>query len=129
MFTLKLFSLLITSPLSKDKITSYKPGPNLEPTKAILKGCPTPLKLVLCLSIRDLITGSNVSLDKEESFSYSETNSLITFFDKSSINFLSSAPISILSLIMYCALFQISSNVFALFFQKLIDFKRTSSFA
>ena len=45
------------------------PGPNLEPTSAILKGCPTPLKLVLCLSIKDLITGSNVSLDKEGSFS------------------------------------------------------------
>ena len=27
------------------------PGPNLEPIKAILKGCPTPLKFVLCISI------------------------------------------------------------------------------
>ena len=55
-------SLLITSALSKDKITSYKPGPNLLPTSVIRKGCPTPLKLVLCLSIKDFITGSRLSL-------------------------------------------------------------------
>ena len=28
-----MLSLLITSVLSKDRITSYKPGPNFEPTK------------------------------------------------------------------------------------------------
>ena len=115
--------------MSKDKITSYRPGPNLEPTKAILKGCPTPLKLVLCLSIKDLIIGSKTSLDKFDSFSYSPAKSLITFLDKSSISFLSSVPISILSLIIYCELFQISSRVFALFFKKPIDFKMTLSFA
>ena len=80
----------MTSDLSKDKITSYKPGPNLEPTKAILKGCPTPLKLVLCLSISDFINGSRVSLDKELIFFYSTMKSLIIFLDKSSISFLSS---------------------------------------
>ena len=45
---------------------SYNPGPNLDPTNPILNGCPTPLKFVLCLSIKDFITGSNVSLDKPE---------------------------------------------------------------
>ena len=64
-----LLNLLITSALSKDKITSYKPGPNLDPTNIILSGCPTPLKLVLCFSINDFITGSRVSLDKELIFS------------------------------------------------------------
>ena len=84
--------------MSKDKITSYRPGPNLEPTSAILRGWPTPLKLVLCLSIKDLIIGSKISLDGEESFSNSLIKSFITFLDKSSISFLSSAPTSILSL-------------------------------
>ena len=109
-------------------MTSNNPGPNLEPTKAILNGCPTPLKLVLCLPINDLITGSKVSLEIEFNFSYSDMKSLITFLDISSMSFLSSAPISILSLIMYCELFQMSYKVFALFFKKLIDFKRINSF-
>ena len=113
--------------MSKDNITSYNPGPNLEPTKAILNGWPTPLKLVLFFSINDFITGSSVSLDNEFIFSYSIINSLITFLDKSSISFLSSIPISILSLIMYWALFQISSNVFALFFKKPIDLTSMAS--
>ena len=45
-------------------ITSYKPGPNLDPTNAILSGCPTPLKLVLCLSIKFFIIGSKLVLFK-----------------------------------------------------------------
>ena len=83
----------MTSDFSRDRITSYIPGPNLEPTKAILKGCPTPLKLVLCLSINDLITGSNVSLDNKAIFLYSAIKSLIISLDKLSISFLSSNPI------------------------------------
>ena len=35
-----------TSSFPKDKIISYMPGPNFEPVRAILNGCPTPLKFV-----------------------------------------------------------------------------------
>ena len=45
---------------------SYIPGPNFEPVKAILKGCPTPLKLVSFDLINSFTIGSNVSLGKEE---------------------------------------------------------------
>ena len=31
------------------------PGPNLDPVRAILNGCPTPLKFVLCLFINSFI--------------------------------------------------------------------------
>ena len=38
------------------------PGPNFEPVKAILKGCPTPLKFVSFNLISSFIIGSKVSL-------------------------------------------------------------------
>ena len=38
------------------------PGPNFEPVKAILKGCPTPLKFVSFYLIMSFTIGSNVSL-------------------------------------------------------------------
>ena len=47
------------------------------------------------------VIGIYRGMEKEESFSYSDLKSSITFFDKSSISFLSSVPISILSLIIY----------------------------
>ena len=76
-----LLNRLITSFLSRDKITSYKPGPNLEPTNPIRNGWPTPLKLVLCFSINYLINGSKVSLLKEEIFSKSNIKSFIINLD------------------------------------------------
>ena len=39
------------------------PGPNFEPVKAILNGCPTPLKLVSFDLINLFTIGSKISLE------------------------------------------------------------------
>ena len=57
-------NLFCTSSLPKEIKISYSPGPNLDPVKIILKGCPTPLKLVSCFFIKLFIIGSNISLFK-----------------------------------------------------------------
>ena len=57
------------------------PGPNLEPVRTILKGWPTPLKLVLCLSINVLITFSKLTLFIFGIFSYSFRKSFNIFFE------------------------------------------------
>ena len=59
------------------------PGPNLEPSKAILKGWPIPLKLVLCFSIKPFIIFSKLSLLALARFSNSFKKSFKTFLDKS----------------------------------------------
>ena len=41
---------------------SYKPGPNFDPVKATLIGCPIPLKFVSYFFIKSLIIGSSISL-------------------------------------------------------------------
>ena len=63
------------------------PGPNFEPVKAILKGCPTPLKFVSCVFIRLFTTGSKVSLLKTFKSLILLENSDIIFFALSSISF------------------------------------------
>jgi hypothetical protein len=41
---------------------SYKPGPNLDPVKATLNGCPIPLKFVSYFFIKSLTIASRISL-------------------------------------------------------------------
>ena len=57
-----LVNLFVTSSFPSEIIISYIPGPNFEPVKAILRGCPTPLKFVSFDLISSFIIGSNVSL-------------------------------------------------------------------
>ena len=111
----------MTSFFPNDITISYNPGPNLDPVKAILSGCPTPLKFVSCFLIKLLTIGSKLSLVKFFRFLISFLNSLIIFFDLSSINFKSSSLKFTSSLIIYLALLKISSSVFALFFKNTKD--------
>ena len=65
---------------------SYKPGPNFDPVKATLIGCPIPLKFVSFFFIKSLTIGSRTSLFKlsvEESLFL---NSVIIFLALSSIS-------------------------------------------
>ena len=104
------------------------PGPNFEPVKAILTGCPTPLKFVPWDLIRLFKIGSNVSFFK---FFNCETlfwSSDMIFFALSSINFKSSPLNSTSSSIMYFELLYISSKVLALFLRNVRDFLIFSSF-
>ena len=78
---------MTTSFFPNDITISYKPGPNLEPVRAILNGWPTPLKFVSCFFIKLLTIGSKLSLLKLSRFLISSWNSLIIFFDLSSISF------------------------------------------
>ena len=57
-----LVNLFVTSSFPSEIIISYIPGPNFEPVKAILRGCPTPLKFVSFDLISSFTIGSNVSL-------------------------------------------------------------------
>ena len=65
------------------------PGPNLEPVKAILNGCPTPLKLVLFDLISLLTICSKFSLLKTLSSKIFSSNNRIIFFASSFIKVLS----------------------------------------
>ena len=69
------------------------PGPNFEPTKAILKGWPTPLKFVLLLLIRLFIIFSKFSLFMFDYFSNSFKKSFKIVFDKLFKSFISSEEI------------------------------------
>ena len=69
---------------------SYIPGPNFEPVKAILKGCPTPLKLVSFDLINSFTIGSNFSLLSLSTLLSLVLKSDITFLALSSINLMSS---------------------------------------
>ena len=66
------------------------PGPNLDPVKAILSGCPTPLKFVLFDLISSLTIGSKVSFLTSLILENLFTNSTIIFFASVSISFKSS---------------------------------------
>ena len=65
------------------------PGPNFEPVKTILKGCPIPLKFVSFDLISSFIIGSNVSL-----FNFSTAVNLVA---KSEMTFLALSSISLMS--------------------------------
>ena len=62
--TISFPNLLSTSFFPKEIKMSYSPGPNLDPVKITLKGCPTPLKLVSYFFIKLLTIGSNIPLFK-----------------------------------------------------------------
>ena len=68
-------NLLSTSSLPKEIKISYRPGPNLDPVKITLRGCPTPLKLVSCFFIKLFTIGSNISLFKLSNEEISVLNS------------------------------------------------------
>ena len=87
------FNLFTISFLSRDKIMSYIPGPNLDPVRAILNGCPTPLKFILCLFINRFIIFSKLSLLIFDVFSYSFEKSFKIFFEGLSKSFKSSGEI------------------------------------
>ena len=69
---------------------SYIPGPNFDPVRHILNGCPTPLKFILFFFIRFSIIGSSVSLVKSESLFISSPNNSIILIAVLSKSFLSS---------------------------------------
>ena len=85
-----LVNLFVTSSLPSEIIISYIPGPNFEPVKAILKGCPTPLKLVSFDLINSFTIGSNSSLLSLLTLANRELKSEMTFFALSSISLISS---------------------------------------
>ena len=92
-------NLLETSFLPSAHNISYIPGPNFDPVRHILSGCPTPLKFVLLFFIKSLIIGSSVSLVKSDSLLISSLNNLIILIAVLSKSFLSSFPIWTLSFI------------------------------
>ena len=98
------------------------PGPNFEPVRAILNGCPTPLKFVLWDFKSPFTIGSKISLEGKSIFLNWALKSEITFFALSSINLTSSILKLTSSFIIYWPLLNISSKVFALFFKKVSDF-------
>ena len=73
------------------------PGPNRDPVKHIRKGCPTPLKFVLCLTINSFTVFSRFSLLIYDIFSNSFRKSFTIFLEELSRSLKSSAEISILS--------------------------------
>ena len=81
-----MLNLISTSILPKDIIISYIPGPNFEPVRAILSGCPTPLKFVSYFFIRLLIIGSSVGLLSFSWLEISVLKSIIIFLAFSSIS-------------------------------------------
>ena len=85
-----MVNLFVTSSFPSEIIISYIPGPNLEPVKAILKGCPTPLKLVSFDLISSFTIGSNVSLLSLSTLLSLPLKSDMTFLALSSINLISS---------------------------------------
>jgi len=100
-------------------IISYIPGPNFDPVKATLNGCPTPLKLVSWFFIRSFTIGSNVSFFKAFKFLILLLNSDIIFLALLSISFKSSLSKLTSSKIIYLALLYISFNVLALFLRNI----------
>ena len=90
-------NLLDTSSFPREHNISYIPGPNFDPVRHILSGCPTPLKFVLLFSISFSIIGSSDFLVKSESLLISLQNNLIILTAVSSKSFLSSFPIPTLS--------------------------------
>ena len=90
-------NLFTTSSLPRADKISYIPGPNFEPVKHILNGCPTPLKFVLLDLIKSFNIGSKVSLLKNSISVIFSKKLLIILIDFSSINFLSSLFITTLS--------------------------------
>ena len=92
-------NLFDTSSLPSAHNISYIPGPNFDPVRDILSGCPTPLKFVLLFFIRSLIIGSSFSLVKSDNLLISSLNNLIILIAVSSKSFLSSFSILTLSFI------------------------------
>ncbi len=86
-------NLFDTSSLPSAHNISYIPGPNFDPVRHILSGCPTPLKFVLLFFIRPFTIGSSVSLVKSVRLLISSLNNLIIFLAFSSKSFLSSFSI------------------------------------
>ena len=82
-----------------------------------------------CFFIKPLTIGSRFSLFKASKDIISFLNSAIIFFAFSSINFKSSSPKFISSIIIYFSLLNISSRVFSLFLRKDNDFLIFSSFS
>ena len=81
-----MLNLISTSILPKDIKISYIPGPNFEPVRAILNGCPTPLKFVSYFLIRLLIIGASVGLLSFSWLDISVLKSIIIFLAFSSIS-------------------------------------------
>ena len=92
-------NLFETSSFPREHNISNMPGPNFDPVRHILRGCPIPLKFVLLFFIILSIIGSSVSLLKSESLFISSLNNLIILIAASSKSFLSSLLIWILSFI------------------------------
>ena len=97
------------------------PGPNFDPVKATLNGCPTPLKFVSWFFIRSSIIGSKAFLSKTFKSVIFLLKTDIIFFALSSISFKSSWLKSTSSKIIYLALLYISSKVLALFLRNNND--------
>ena len=74
-----MLNLFSTSSLPKDNTISYKPGPNFDPVKATLIGCPIPLKFVSYFFIKSLTIGSIFSLLKSLTDESLFLNSAIIF--------------------------------------------------
>ena len=82
-------NLFSTSSLPKDNTISYKPGPNFDPVKATLIGCPIPLKFVSYFFIKSFTIGSSISLFRLFIDEILFLNSAIIFLALSSISLIS----------------------------------------